>query len=180
MLWLKMPKSLCLNGLLWSRESFEESTISDLESPSNFQVKEKKIFKSVHKQGNWTFVVQIVIYRKYNIGFWIPIKFSSQRRKKIFKSVQKQRNWTFVVLTVIWGKYNIGFWIPIKFPSQRKKLFKWVHKQGNWTLVVQRVIWGSTISDLESPSNFQVKEKNYLNRSINKKWDFCGPESHLR
>ena len=28
--------------LLWSRESFEESTISDFESPSNFQVKEKK------------------------------------------------------------------------------------------------------------------------------------------
>ncbi len=28
--------------------------ISYLESPSNFQVKEKKIFKSVHKQGNWT------------------------------------------------------------------------------------------------------------------------------
>ncbi len=29
--------------LLWSRESFEESTISDLESQSNFQVEEKKI-----------------------------------------------------------------------------------------------------------------------------------------
>ena len=30
-------------GLLLSRESFEESTISDLESPSNFEVKEKNI-----------------------------------------------------------------------------------------------------------------------------------------
>ncbi len=29
-------------GLLWSRESFGESTISDLESLSNFKVKEKK------------------------------------------------------------------------------------------------------------------------------------------
>ena len=28
--------------LLWSRESFEEGTLSDLESPSNFPVKEKK------------------------------------------------------------------------------------------------------------------------------------------
>ncbi len=28
-------------GLLWSRQSFGESTISDLESPSNFQVNEK-------------------------------------------------------------------------------------------------------------------------------------------
>ena len=35
-----MQISSCLNGLLWSKESFEESTISDLESPSNFQVKE--------------------------------------------------------------------------------------------------------------------------------------------
>ena len=32
-------------GLMWSRESFEESTISDLESPSNFQVKEKKFIQ---------------------------------------------------------------------------------------------------------------------------------------
>ena len=32
-------------GLLWSRESFEEITISDFESPLNFQVKEKKIIE---------------------------------------------------------------------------------------------------------------------------------------
>ena len=32
-------------GLLWSRQSFGESTISDLESPSNFQVKEKEIIQ---------------------------------------------------------------------------------------------------------------------------------------
>ncbi len=41
----------------------------------------------------------------------------------------------------------------------------------------------STISDLESPSNFHVKEKKNSNRSINKeigKLDFSGPESHLR
>ncbi len=44
MLWLKIPKSSCLNGLLWPSESFEESTISDVESPSNFQAKgEEKI-----------------------------------------------------------------------------------------------------------------------------------------
>ena len=40
--WTKMPKSYCLNGLLWSRESFDESKISNLESPSNFQVKKEK------------------------------------------------------------------------------------------------------------------------------------------
>ena len=48
-----MPKSSCLNEHLWSRESFEESTISDLESPSNFKVKEKKLLKSVKKQRNY-------------------------------------------------------------------------------------------------------------------------------
>ena len=52
-----MPKSSCLDGLLWSRESFEESTISDLESSSNFQVKEKKLFKSIQKQRNYALIV---------------------------------------------------------------------------------------------------------------------------
>ncbi len=33
--------------LLWSRQSFGESTISDFKSLSNFQVKGKKIFKSL-------------------------------------------------------------------------------------------------------------------------------------
>ena len=41
----------------------------------------------------------------------------------------------------------------------------------------------STILDLESPSNFQVKEKKIL-KSVHKqgscKLDLCGPESHLR
>ena len=35
------------------------------------------------------------------------------------------------------------------------------------------------MSDLESPSNFQVKENKYSNRSINMEMDFCGPDSHL-
>ena len=45
-----MPKSSCLNELLWSRESFEESMISDCKSPINFQIKENKLFKSVLKK----------------------------------------------------------------------------------------------------------------------------------
>ncbi len=36
-----MAKSSRLNGLLWSWQSFGESTILDLRFPSNFQVKEK-------------------------------------------------------------------------------------------------------------------------------------------
>ena len=57
--------------------------ILDLESPSNFQVKEKKLFKSVYKKINWTFVVQTVIWGKYDIRFGIPIEFPSQRKKII-------------------------------------------------------------------------------------------------
>ena len=56
-----------------------ESTISDLESPSNFQIKEKKLFKSIHKQENWTLAVLESFEGKYNIGFGISGKFPSQR-----------------------------------------------------------------------------------------------------
>ncbi len=37
-----------------------------IEFPSQ---RNKKIFKSVQKQRNWTFVVQTAIWGKYNIGF---------------------------------------------------------------------------------------------------------------
>ena len=77
-------------------------------------------------------------------------------------------------------KNNIGFAILIEFSSQRKKLVKSVHKQKIGLLWSRQSFGESTISDLESPSNFKVKEKNYSNRSINKKLDFCGPVSHLR
>ena len=76
----------------------------------------------------------------------------------LFKSEHKQGNWTFVVLTVIWGKYNIGFGIPINFPSQRKKNIKIGLE--TWKLDFcgpDSHLGESTISDLESPSNFQVK-----------------------
>ena len=42
---------------LWSESDFRESTNSDLESPSSFQVKEKKIFKSIQKQRNYALIV---------------------------------------------------------------------------------------------------------------------------
>ena len=64
-------------------QSFGESSISDFESQLNFQVKEKKLFKSKHKQGNWTFVVQTVISGKYNIGFEIPTKFPKLKKTNI-------------------------------------------------------------------------------------------------
>ncbi len=80
---------------MWSRQSFGESTISNFEFPSNFQVREKKLLKSVKKQRNYA-----LINKKAKIVMF---------------------NWTIVVRTVIWGKYNIEFWISIKIQSQRKK-----------------------------------------------------------
>ena len=52
-------------GLLWSRELFEESTILDLESPSNFHVKEKKLLKSVQKERNYALIknARIVMFK---------------------------------------------------------------------------------------------------------------------
>ena len=99
---------------------------------------------------------------KYHIGFGIPIEFSSQR-KKIFKSVHKQGNWTFVVQTVIWGKYHIRFGIPIEFPSQRKKNYSnQSRKNENGLLWSGQSFGESTISNCESQSKFQVKEKKII------------------
>ena len=81
-------------GLLWSRQSFGESTISDFESPSNFQVKEKKIFKSVKKQRNYALIknAKIVMF-KWTLGsgessedstisdLESPLNFLRQRKK---------------------------------------------------------------------------------------------------
>ena len=50
---------------------------------------------------------------------------------------------------------NIGFGIPIEFLSQRKKNYL---NRG----VVRTVILRSTISNIESQSKFQVKEKKIL------------------
>ena len=138
-----MPKSSCLIGLLWSGQSFGESKISNLESQSKFQVKE---------------------------------------RKKLFKSVQKQRNWTVVVRTVIWGKYNIGFWIPIKFSSQRRrKNIQIGPKTTKLDICGPDSHLGKVQYRILNPYQIsKSKKKKYSNRSINKKFDFCGPVWHLR
>ena len=48
-------------GLLWFSESFEVKYNIGFGIPIEFPSQRKKVFKSVHKQGNWTFVVQRVI-----------------------------------------------------------------------------------------------------------------------
>ena len=67
------------------------------EIPIKFQSQRKKIFKLVHKQGNYALIknAKIVMFK-----------------------------WTFVVQRVIWGKYNIGFGIHIKFPNKRKLIIE--------------------------------------------------------
>ena len=56
-----------------------------------------KLFKSVHKQGNWTFVVQRVIWGKYNIGFgWNSHHISKSKKKKLLKLAKKQRNYALI------------------------------------------------------------------------------------
>ena len=118
---------------------------------------------------------------KYNVEFGITIEFPSQRKK--IKSVHKQEIGRLWSSESFEGKYNIGFGILIEFQSQRKEIFESVHNNKlNFCGPVSH-LRESTISDLESQLNFQVKEKNYLNRTINneiRKLDFCGTESHLR
>ena len=56
--------------------------MTDLESPSNFQVKEEeKNFKSVHKHEIGLLWSSEAFEVKYNIGFGIPIEYPSQRKK---------------------------------------------------------------------------------------------------
>ncbi len=64
---------------------------------------------------------------------------------------------------------NIGFRSPSNFQvKEEEKLFKSVHKKGNWPLGSRQSFGESTISNFESQSKFQVKEKKiYSNRSRN-------------
>ncbi len=41
---------------MWSENDLRKSTISDLESQSNFEVKEKKLLKFVQKQRNYAYI----------------------------------------------------------------------------------------------------------------------------
>ena len=96
-----MPKSSCLNGLLWSRESFEESTISDLESPTNFQAKERKKYSNPSINKEIGLLWSSESFEESAISdLESPSNFQVQR-KKILKSFHKQENWSFVVQKVI-------------------------------------------------------------------------------
>ena len=69
-----------------------ESTISYIESTTNFQAKEKNLFKSVQKQRNLIFVFQTVIWWKYNIEFGIPIKIPSKRNRNYSNRSRNNEN----------------------------------------------------------------------------------------
>ncbi len=69
------------------------------------------------------------------------------------------------------GKYNIGFRITLEFPSQRKKYPNRSINKEIGHLWSESDLRESTISDLESPSNFQVK-KNLL-KSVQKQRNYA-------
>ena len=95
----------------------------------------KWILKSVQKQRNyaliknnkivmfkWNFLVQRVIWGKYNIGFGIPIKFPSQRIKKYSnRSIKKKIG--LVVHLVIWVKVQYWIWNSHQISKSKKKKF---------------------------------------------------------
>ena len=83
-------------GLIWSGQSFGESTISNFESPLNFQVKEKKLLKSVKKQRNYAKNNEIGLiwsgqsfWESTISNFESPLNFQA-KEKKLLKSVKKQ------------------------------------------------------------------------------------------
>ena len=69
---------------------------------------------------------------------------------------------------------NIGFGNS----KSKKKKFKSVQKQQNWTFVVLTVIWGKYNIGFVISMKFPSQRKKNSNRSINRKLDCCGPESH--
>ena len=118
--------------------------------------KGEKIFKSFE---NWTFVVQPVIWRKYNIGFWIPIKFQSQR-KKIIQISPETTKLEFCGPESHLGKVKYRILNPHQISKSKNFFFSNRSRNNEIGLMWSWQSFGeSTISDFESPSNFQVKEK---------------------
>ena len=114
---------------MWSRESFEERTISDLESPSNFQVKEKKLLKLVKKQRYYALIknAKIVIFKmdartSLVVGVKSPVSVEGLERAynllslKLKVSGGRVTCWSTIC---IWGSsmqiYRISIYIPLIF-----------------------------------------------------------------
>ena len=68
-------------GHLWSRESFEVNF--NIGFGISIEFPSKKMFKSFHKQGNWTFVFQWVISGKVQYRIWNPHQISKSMKKNI-------------------------------------------------------------------------------------------------
>ena len=93
-------------GFLWSRFHLRESTISELESPSNFLVREKKIIEigpettklcfNLKKERKLVSCGPDFIWGKVQYRIWNPHQISKSKKKKLFKSVQKQRNYALI------------------------------------------------------------------------------------
>ncbi len=80
--------------------------ISDLESTSNFQVKEEKNIQLGPETTKLVFCGQDSHLGKVQYRILNPNQNSKSKKNKIFKSVQKQRNWSFVVYNWLLLKLN--------------------------------------------------------------------------
>ena len=100
------------------------------------------------------------------------------KNDNIHKNEEKdiRRNWTFVVQLVISGKVQYRIWNPHRISKSKKKIYlnRSINKEIGH-LWPESDLRESTISDLESPSNFQVKEKKIIEigPEITKFLHFC-------
>ena len=79
----------------------------------------KKSIQICPLKGNWTFVVQWVIWGKVQYRIWNPHRISKSKKNKIIE----------IGYALIKRAKIVMFWILIEFSSLRKKIFKSVHKQ---------------------------------------------------
>ena len=121
-------------GLLWSSKSFEGKYNIEFKNPIKFPSQRKKIFKSVHKQGNWNIVVQWVIRGKVRYRIW-NLHRISKSKKNIYsnRSINKE-------IGLLWSRESFEESIisdlesPSNFQVKENKLFKSIQKQRNYVL----------------------------------------------
>ena len=105
--------------------------------------------------------------REVQFRIWNPHRISKWKKKKKFQIGPLIMKLDICGQRVIWGKVQYRIWNPNQISKSKKKnLFKSVQKQ-SWQSFRE-----STLSDLESQSNFQVEEKKLLN-SVKKQWNYA-------
>ena len=113
---------------------------------------------------NW-FKHEYKLLKCYQWVIWDKLQYRIWNPHRIFYSNRSSNK----EIGLLWFRQSFGERIISDFESlsnfqakEEEKLFKSVQKQRNWTVLVRTVIWGKYKSDLESPLNFQVKEKKII------------------